>query len=449
MSWFMQGLKAFCRRKKYSLISVLIFFVILSALVFSSLIMNVCDVYKARNENPYSDYYRLLSDRKVTHEEMGYVSYDKMYSGSWFHLQQIDDYFYDIEDYTAEVYGQTTADIKPYLPEWMKDKGLFLLYGLTDCMELTEFAKGELSLTEGRYLSSEDRYENKKVCIINEEIAALNELALSDKIKIKMNDGTDEEYSIVGIYKNNVPQPEANAYLSYDLPQNRIFVPLSTFEKAYGMGCYNYQIKLKDDSLADDIASYISSHGMCDGYDAYLIKVFDLFETSNKTVHALEDALLIAQWAFVFVSAVLTFIFVRSSVASRKRELGVYLALGKSKTCVTASLLTELLLSVCISAVAAVTLASSFGADLSKGVLTEVLDNTSVEALRITTSDTVQVMAQEKVALSSFFGGDFVKESILGGFGAFFAVAVVGALVSAVEVFRIKLVNLLTSSEDI
>lgn len=449
MSLFVQGIKGFSRRWKQSLIATLMFLAILISLVISSLIMNSCSVYKAKNENPYSDYYRLLIDRKVVFSDLGYVSYDKMYSGSWYRIQELNEYFYDIIDYTAEVFGNTTANINPYLPEWLDDSGYFLLYGLTDCMELTEFSRGELTLVDGRYINANDRYENKRVCMINEDIAVINGITVGDKIELKMKDGINDEYTIVGIYRDNIVRSTLDVAISYDLSQNRIFVPLNTFERAYGIGCYNYQIKLSDDSLIDDIERYINEFGMCDGYPAYFIRVADLFESSNQSVHALEDSLLISQYVFVFVSLILVIIFIKSIVNTRKREFGVYLALGKNKCEIIAIQLIELGIPLLISVLVTVILTIWFGSDISSYILLETLENTSAEFLKATTSDTVQMQMFEKDVLYSFTQNDFVFRSLGEAFVVFSPIAIIAVLLSIFEIFKIKVINLLTKQEDL
>ena len=142
MNCLIYGAKSFWRRRGTSILISALFFFISLALMLSSLIVGVCDLYRSRNENPYSDYYRLLVDRRsddiyaITGYN-GYASTNKMYSGSWGSIKEINDYFYNITDFTAEAYGQTTASIDPLLPEWLNDSGIFLLYGITKCTELT------------------------------------------------------------------------------------------------------------------------------------------------------------------------------------------------------------------------------------------------------------------------------------------------------------------------
>ncbi len=449
MNLILQGLKSFHRRLRHSLIASAMFFVIFLSLMFSSLILGICDIYKARNENPYSDYYRLLIDRKVVLADAGYESQDKMFSGSWYSIEAINSYFYDIVDYTAEVYGNTTANIDPFLPEWFSDSGYFLLYGLTDCMELSEFSRGELTLIDGRYLNAHDRYEDNRVCMIHEEIASLNHLSVGDAIDIKMHDGTNEAYTVVGVYRDHSVHSTLDASISYNLPQNRIFVPLSAFKRAYALGCYNYQIKLNNDALIEQVQQRVNQYGMCDGYPAYFVRVSDIFEANNRGIRALEDAFTIAQYSFIAVALLMILILIHSMLSSRKREFGIYLSLGRSKCAMTAMLLTELSACIIIGLLLSFAVVMLIGADASNLMLGGVLQNTSAEALRMTTSDAVQFQMNESDVIRVMIQSGFVQTAIRKALFTIVPIIIVSMLLTSFGIARIKVIDLLARQENL
>ena len=442
------GFKSFYRHGRSSLLfSALVFFVVL-ALAFSVIVVEVCRIYKSRNENPYGGYYRLLVDRSNPVYNAGYESVDQMYSGNWKSLQKIHQYFLDITDYTAEVYGQTKTSLQPYLPSWCDDTGYFLLYGVTDCMEVAAFARGESTLTEGRLLTEKDRREDARVCLIGEEMAKANRVGVNDTIEIKTKDGTMEQYTVVGIYVDHVQRSNLNITLSYNLPQNRIFVPLSTFDRAYALGCYNYQIKLTDDALIGDVEALVNRYGMCEGYPAYFVKVSDIYETNNLGVRSLENAFLIARYVFVAVAVLLMAVYVRSIAVSRKKEYGILLATGHSKGYLAVSSLTEFLCCIAAGSLLAVGCLLIFGESAAMALLSGAAGNVSAEALAVTTSDTIHGMLLESQMFDASIGVGFIRACLGSAFAVFIPAVLLSVGASLWSILKSKPIRLLSRQED-
>ena len=442
------GGKSFFRRRRSSLLFTLLIFLAVSALALSVIVVEVCGIYKARNENPYGDYYRLLVDRRNPVFDAGHESVNKMYAGWWPRLEKIHQYFLDITDYTAEVYGQAETSLQPYLPPWCDDKGYFLLYGVTDCMEVSEFAKGELTLTEGRHLSEKDRREDARVCLVSKDIASANCVSLYDTVEIKMQDGSMEPYTVVGIYEDRVQRSNLNVSLSYNLPRNRIFVPLSTFDRAYASGCFNYQVKLTDDALIGEVEALVNKYGMCEGYPAYFIKVADLYETNNRGVRSLENAFLITRYVYITVAVLLIAVYIRSAAVSRKKEYGVLLATGHSKGYLGASTFAELFCCVAAGVLPAVGLLMLFGEPAAKALLEATAGNVSAEALAVTTSDTVCGMLLEAEVLDTAISGGFIGTCIGKALGVFFPAAALSMGASLWSVLRVTPIELLSRQEE-
>ena len=446
MNSFIHGFLMFYRKWRISFLLIAFALIISLSFVFSQITLGIFEMYKTRNENPYFNYYRLVVDRKTFPLSKGYESTDKMYSGSWRNIKEINDYFLDIVDYTAEIYGHTTADIKPYLPPWIDDAGYFLLYGITDCIELPEFTRGEISLVEGRYIISADREKKNNVCIINETIATLNELKVNDVINFKMSDGTYDSFTIVGIYKYEVWQSN-NPSLSYNLAENRVIVPLHVFEKASSLGCYNYQIKLNDESFIDEVEHLVNKYSMCEGFPAYFIRVSDISEASNREINALQNALFIVQRVFIVISAVLMSLFLYSLVKSRRREFGMFLSLGVSKANIILTLLVEFSISILIGILLSGIISFSFGTNYSEWMINEIENLTNIETLRVTTSDTIKYMDGMTNILVSLSGNPFVLKSFIKALLFILSSVFIGMVTALREVCSINVMNLLTKQE--
>ena len=452
MNFLIYGAKSFWRRRGTSILISALFFFISLALMLSSLIVGVCDLYRSRNENPYSDYYRLLVDRRsddiyAITGYTGYASTNKMYSGSWGSIKEINDYFYNITDFTAEAYGQTTASIDPLLPEWLNDSGIFLLYGITKCTELTEFTRGELTLTAGRLLVPDDRYNKSNVCMLSEEVASLNDISVGDSIDIRMSKEVYEPFTVVGIYRINTAYSKDGIRFSYNLPENRIFVPLSTFERAYCLGCYNYQIKLDDASLIGQVEELVNKYAMGGGFPAYFIRVGDIFEANNRGVRSLERVFEVTQLIFAATAAILCMIIVFSLVSSRKKEYGIYLAMGNGKAGIAGALSVELGLTMTVGILLAFAAVMIYGSDISNSLLAGSLGNISAESLAITTSDSVMSLSDEIAAVYSLTDSAFVADRIGKALILILPCAVIAVICAFVGIFRISTMKLLTNQE--
>ena len=452
MNFLIYGAKSFCRRRGTSILISALFFFISLALMLSSLVVGVCDLYRSRNENPYSDYYRLLVDRRsddiyAITGYTGYASTNKMYSGSWGIIKEINDNFYNITDFTAEAYGQTTASIDPLLPEWLNDSGIFLLYGSTKCTELTEFTRGELTLTAGRLLVPDDRYNKSNVCMLSEEVASLNDISVGDSIDIRMSKEVYEPFTVVGIYRINTAYSKDGIRFSYNLPENRIFVPLSTFERAYCLGCYNYQIKLDDASLIGQVEELVNKYAMGGGFPAYFIRVGDIFEANNRGVRSLERVFEVTQLIFAATAAILCMIIVFSLVSSRKKEYGIYLAMGNGKAGIAGALSVELGLTMTVGILLAFAAVMICGSDISNSLLAGSLGNISAESLAITTSDSVMSLSDEIAAVYSLTDSAFVADSIGKALILILPCAVIAVICAFAGIFRISTMKLLTNQE--
>lgn len=441
------GIMHLLRKKRSSVLLMLLSFVLATAVMFSSLILNACDIYKARNEDPYSDYYRLLLDYKALSSEFGYTEGKKTSSGSWYKLKKIQEYFLDIEDYTAEIEWSAKSSIAPYEPDWLKEKnGLFNLYGITECMSLSEFARGEVFLTEGRHLNRDDRTFRRRVCMISEEVAVFNAVSVGDTIDLRTSKDTFEAFTVIGIYRNYVKQDMRSVYGSHMLSENRIYVPLSILDDVNGT-CYHYQIKLPSDAVAKEVENKINEYSMCSGYPTYLIRVSDLYAANNREIRALETMFEIVQAGVIVISAVFIVMFLYSLITSRKRECGILFALGKTRASVLRTFLLECLICVGIGVVLSMIATRMIGVDIVNALLAAVGTSTSAEALRITTSDALALAANEAQAISLMMDTAFVYHSMLRSLWLLLPVFWIGFLAAAWGIARINVMTLLTKED--
>ncbi len=447
MSFIIHGLRGFFRKGRSSITFIMLTFFVALAIALSFLVISACDIYKRKTENPYSDYYRLIATTVVENSpyETGIKNRDQMLSTSNKNIELINSYFRDITDYTMEISRYSYTSLKQYCPEYAKLSKQLCLYGITDCLELSEFAKGELSLISGRHIQRSDRERGLRVCMISREVAELNGVTVGDTVEVSFNNGeSDQFYEIVGIYQINTSViNRGSTRTAHQLPENRMFVSLTAYGDSSRWTVYNYQIKLSDDGLADDIEELINRYSL-GGTKGFLIKVSDIYGAENNGIHSLENAFSIVQYAFIVIAAALMFIFVYSLIRSRGRDIGVMLALGKSRAYVAAALFSELFLSFVIGISLAIAVAACYGADISSALLSSALSGSTVEALAITTSESILEAENSFSSFVALLDGTFLENSLFSAFFTVLSVFSVSFVFASVGILRIDVMRLMT-----
>ena len=455
MLWMKNGWRNFLRKQNTSVSFIGFTAVVSASLMICALVFAVCNYYKARNENPYSDYYRLLVDRSslaAPGQQAGYSSEDRMYCGFYPSIRRIHEYFYDIVDYTAELTAIVYCDAEPFVPPGAEDSGNVSLYALTDCMELMGFARGELTLAEGRFLTQSDRREQRHVCMVHEQFALMNGLKLGSTLKVRSKKKAQEETElrIVGIYRDSASLLDSSVIVSYQSPVNRIYVPLFLLERQEftGVAAYNYQILPNDRARIPEIERFINEYGMAEGNPARLIPVSEIFEANNRSVRALLRGFEMVRTLVTGVAFALMFGFVFSVVRSRRREIGICFALGESKRSVALSLSAEL----CFSALVGLAVSSAFlllaGFPLAERIYTLASAGGTAESIRNTTSDYLYLAGTETETFRSFLNSGFLVKCIGKGILPVLLVLVSGLCAAVYGVFRIDVMRLLSEQED-
>ena len=448
MDYIKYGIRNAVRRKRSTAIIFLTVVAVSLALVVCQLCAGMCDMVIKRSENPYSDYYRLLTDRTNDVVDLSYTSKDKMLSGTWENLQDIHKLVKNITDYTAELSVQAAADLQPVTREHFTHNTQFTLYGISECMDICEFARGELSLADGRYLTKDDRANADDVCMISDELANINGISAGEYIFIQMADGEYRAFLVVGIYSDNIWRNESSIYYSYSLQENYIYIPLSVCEEMRYAKCFNYQIKLDNDALIDDVEEYVNKYSMADGFPATFIRVSDIYNSDNQGIHTLKNAANGIRYFFVGIALALLVIFIVSDVGSRKKELGVYIAIGAGRHCVILMLATEILLVSAVGTAAAAGISACFAPKAANFLLGSVMADSSAEALKNTSSDTVMSLMRESEILELSLDAGFVLDSILYALSAILLVSAVSVSAAAFAAAKTKTICLLSASED-
>ena len=314
-------------------------------------------------------------------------------------------------------------------------------------MELSDFARGNITLTDGRYLTAADRENKRDVCLISDQLAQLNDLQVGDTVQLQMLEDSCP-FEVVGIYHDRVWRDLSALSVSYDIPANCIYVPLSVWEKANPTHCFNYQIKLNDDRLIDDIQQRVNYYTMTDGFPATFIRVSDLYAEENRGIHTIMQLFSAGQGVFALLTLLMVVLFCHSVIRSRMREYGIYLAMGASKRDLCCSTAAEFLLAAGIGLAAAVGGMLVVGRDLLMGMLNRFIGSTAAQSIQSTTSDLLIGQAVEEAVMNASLDGAFLFSHIARSSMLLLAVLIVGMMLSLLRILSVKPIRLLSVREE-
>ena len=337
-------------------------------------------------------YYTVDPTDMSTFSDSKYVDKYNYYSGDHVEFINIKKYIGDEKKYNEMLNKRKNHD-------YFYDGSI---YALIDSTYDVAFTVNGYELIEGRHITEKD--SGKKVCLISQELAELNQLKLGDVIQVKSNIYNSMEYSltIIGFFSTPVGEYLTGTGSS---PSEIIFMPNGTLNSYLtGNGLKNAQIingcvylkKLSDlNDFIEEIKNKLNIRNVQDshfgnnlgeipdefaGWDPqkvvdYYIKnhYYDLqidrewyemvalpIENVNRMNGILVEGIIIGATAIVILLNVL-------SLKGRKREIGVLLAMGEIKYKVIGQFLLEEFIPIFIAASIGLYIGTTSGVSFIKG----------------------------------------------------------------------------------
>ncbi len=194
---------------------------------------------------------------------------------------------------------------------------------------MTEFTSGTYKIADGEMISNFEDFE----CVINSELAKLNEINVGDIVKLK-NSTTKEtyEFTVVGIYEDNSEQE--NTQSMYSKSVNTIITGSQVVSK----------LVLDDDTLVTNITPsfIIKDEESIDKFSAELQeKCLNEYYTLTTNLEEIKSATKsienVSKFATTFliitliISAIVLLIVNMINIRERKYEIGVFRTVGLSK----------------------------------------------------------------------------------------------------------------------
>lgn len=252
--------------------------------------------------------------------------------------------------------------------------GAFEIDGYSSYDAMEEFTKGSYKISEGSMISNFDEFE----CVINSELAKLNEVNVGDIIKLKNSNKKKEyEFKVVGIYKDETDTEDTQSMYSKSV--NTIITGSGVVDKLVEddndlVTNLTPSFILKDKESIEKYEDELKTKELNEYYS--LTTNIDEIEGATKSIENVKSFATTFLIITLIISAVVLLILNMINIRERKYEIGVFRTIGLSKLKLTSQFIIELL----VVSVIALMIGAGIGAASSRSVGNYLLKNEITES---------------------------------------------------------------------
>lgn len=203
-----------------------------------------------------------------------------------------------------------------------------------------EFRSGKFTLEAGRHIREDDKH----VIILSKEVAERNNLKPGDKITLDVFETKSKvELEIVGIY-SGAGGTGGEAMMASQVPENAGFVDFSTMWEHFGRKIDGYpsiDIQVNDPARINEVFDKVKNLPEVKGKTLKAEITNEDYESISNPLESMQNMVSGVVTAITIVSIAILALLLLLWTRGRKREVGVLLALGKSKAGIIGQLLTE------------------------------------------------------------------------------------------------------------
>ena len=276
------------------------------------------------------------------------------------------------------------------LPGMINASGLATPYqSLLDSFLDTKFLNGTYKLEEGRHIKPDDKY----VALISKELADKNNLTVDDKITFQ--NGIDEDgtstFTIVGIF-SGTEGLRHSAITPDGIPANLGYIDVNSLKEIYELQGYDYlDVYTHTPEEAKELMETIKNLPEVKG-KTFVFNVntedFDLVSTPLSSFGNMIDT---AVLLITVIGSLVIILLLMLWTKGRKKEIGILLAIGRSKVEITGQLLSENILIGVLSMGATTCLTSILTDKIGRYIIGKAGENVTDITVSIATSDMARV----------------------------------------------------------
>lgn len=252
-----------------------------------------------------------------------------------------------------------------------------------------KFLNGTYKLEEGRHIQPEDSY----VALIPKELADKNSLSVGDKITFQ--DGVEEAgtstFEIIGLF-GGTEGTTKQAITPDGIPANCGYIDINSLDKIYGLTGYDYlDIYTHSPEEAKELMETIKNLREVKG-KTFIFNLntedFDMVSTPLSSFGSMVDT---AVWTITVIGTLIIVLFLVLWTRSRKKEIAILLAVGRSKAEIVGQFLTENILIAILSMLASIALSFGLANQIGSFIIGKAGEDIANLNIQIATSDMIKV----------------------------------------------------------
>lgn len=254
----------------------------------------------------------------------------------------------------------------------------------------TRFLNGTYKLEEGRHIKADDSY----VALISKELADKNNLSVGDNIEFITEtdvDITDTTFKIIGIFSGTEGMSKS-AITPSDIPANLGYIDMNSLSELYDSEDYDFlDVYTHTPEEAKELMETIKNLPEVKG-KTFTFNLnsedFDLVSTPLSFFGSMVDTtVLVITLIGVFIVILLLVLWTRG----RKKEIGILLAVGRSKAEIIGQFLTENIVVTFLSMIVSACLSITFADKIGAYIIQKAGESATDLTVSISTSDMVMV----------------------------------------------------------
>lgn len=254
----------------------------------------------------------------------------------------------------------------------------------------TRFLNGTYKLEEGRHIKADDSY----VALISKELADKNNLSVGDTIEFITEtdiDITDTTFKIIGIFSGTEGMSKS-AITPSDIPANLGYIDMNSLSELYDSEGYDFlDVYTHTPEEAKELMETIKNLPEVKG-KTFIFNLnsedFDLVSTPLSSFGSMVDTTV---FILTIIGVLIVVLLLVLWTRGRKKEIGILLAVGRSKVEIVGQFLTENILITFLSMIVSAGLSITFADKIGAYIIQKAGESTTDLTISIATSDMVMV----------------------------------------------------------
>ena len=252
------------------------------------------------------------------------------------------------------------------------------------------FLNGTYKLEEGRHIKADDSY----VALISKELADKNNLSVGDTIEFITEtdiDITDTTFKIIGIFSGTEGMSKS-AITPSDIPANLGYIDMNSLSELYDSEGYDFlDVYTHTPEEAKELMETIKNLPEVKG-KTFTFNLnsedFDLVSTPLSSFGSMVDTTV---FVLTIIGVLIVVLLLVLWTRGRKKEIGILLAVGRSKVEIVGQFLTENILITFLSIIVSAGLSITFADKIGAYIIQKAGESATDLTISIATSDMVMV----------------------------------------------------------